>query len=116
MTLGQAQRAFTLCVAQLIEWAYAHGYELTLAEVYRTPEQARIMAMQGSGIVNSNHIRRLAVDLNLFRDGKWLTRTEDHAELGAHWKTLHPLARWGGDFGGKRPDGNHYSFEWEGVQ
>lgn len=114
MTLGETQRAFTRTLADLIVFAYDQGFELTIAEAYRTPEQARIMAASGKGIVNSLHVKRLAVDLNLFRGGKWLTRTEDHAPLGAHWKTLHPLARWGGDF--SRPDGNHYSFEWEGVQ
>jgi hypothetical protein len=114
VTLGEAQRQFSPCLARLILWAYEQGFEITIAEVYRTPEQAIRNAHAGTGIVNSVHVKRLAADLNLFRGGKWLTTSADHAPLGAHWKTLHDLARWGGDF--SRPDGNHYSFEWEGVK
>lgn len=65
---------------------------------------------RGSGSGNSLHPDRLAVDLNLFRDGRFLTLSKDHAPLGAYWKTLNPLCRWGGDFHPK-PDGNHYSIE-----
>ena len=49
---------------------------------------------------------------NLFKDGKFLTSSEDHRTLGEFWKTLHPDCCWGGDF--SRPDGNHYSMEWQG--
>ena len=52
----------------------------------------------------SFHYNRLAADLNLFRDGKYLTRTEDHRPLGERWIELG--GSWGGDF--KNPDGNHY--------
>jgi len=58
------------------------------------------------------HPLRLAQDLNLFRKGVWLTRTEDHRELGEWWERLDPVCRWGGRF--SRPDGNHYSHAWEG--
>ena len=114
MTLGEKQREFPLAVAALITWAYQEGYEITFGEAYRTPEQAEWNAQQGKGIANSLHTKRLAVDLNLFKDGEYLTRSEDYAPLGQKWKTLHPLACWGGDF--SRPDGNHFSFEHEGVR
>jgi hypothetical protein len=103
------QHEFTRAIAKLIEWAYAQGYTLTFGEAWRTPEQAKLNAASGKGIASSLHIERLAVDFNLFKNGKWLNRTEDHAPLGAYWKSLHPAARWGGDFKA-RPDGNHYSF------
>lgn len=114
-TLGQKQRRFTQYVALLIQFAYENGYELTFAEAYRTSEQAALNAKKGSGTANSLHCSRLAVDLNLFKDGQYLTRTEDHAPLGAYWKSLHPDCRWGGDFKG-RPDGNHYSLTPDGVR
>lgn len=112
MTLRETQSEFVRCVAELIHFAYAHGYELSFGEAYRTPEQAKRNAEQGIGIANSVHCSRLAVDFNLFRNGAWLTKTSDHAPLGQYWKGLHPLARWGGDF--RSPDGNHYSFQYEG--
>lgn len=114
MTLQEIQSEFVRCVGKLIEFAADRGYELTFGETYRSPAQALAMAQSGKGIRNSLHCKRLAVDLNLFRDNVFLTTSESHRPLGVHWKTLHPLARWGGDF--SRPDGNHYSFEYNGVQ
>jgi hypothetical protein len=115
MTLGEKQRTFALNVAKLIIWAYEQGYELTLSEAYRTPEQAELNAKAGKGIANSLHTQRLAIDLNLFRGGRWLQFSEQHRPLGEFWKSLHPDNRWGGDFR-PRPDGNHYSMEHEGVK
>lgn len=103
MTLGQKQRRFTRMVAQLIEFAYAAGYELTFGEAYRTPQQARWNAEKGIGIANSLHCDRLAVDFNLFRDGEYLTETEDHRPLGEFWESI------GGSWGGRFNDGGHYS-------
>ena len=37
LTLGQKQRLFAKLVAQLIQHAYAQGYELTLGDAYRDP-------------------------------------------------------------------------------
>lgn len=118
MTLGERQRLFTRLVGLLIEFAYQQGYELSLGEAYRTPEQAKLNAQKGTGISNSLHCDRLAIDLNLFKDGVYLTRSEDHAPLGEFWKNLHVECCWGGDFkdstGRPRSDGNHYSLSWGG--
>lgn len=115
LTLGQKQRLFTRLVAKLIERAYEMGYELTLGEAWRTPEQAKLNAQGGSGISTSLHISRLAIDLNLFKDGKFLTTSDEHRPLGEYWKSLHELCRWGGDFR-PRPDGNHYSITHGGFK
>lgn len=114
MTLGEKQRRFTELIARLITWCYANGYELTFGEAYRTPEQAALNAQSGAGIANSLHTKRLAIDLNLFRDGVFLTTKENYAPVGEYWKTLDPEARWGGDF--TRPDSDHFSLEHEGVR
>jgi hypothetical protein len=106
MTLGEKQRQFTLDVALLIIEAYRLGYELTFGEAYRTPEQAALNAKKGTGIAASLHTNRLAIDLNLFRNGKYLTDTESHRPLGEYWESLRPENRWGGRF--TKPDGNHY--------
>ena len=112
MTLGQKQREFTLMLAGLITWAYEQGYELTFGEVYRTPEQASWNAAHGTGIANSLHTKRLAADLNLFKDGKYLTASEDYSPLGEKWESMG--GSWGGRF--SKPDGNHFSLEHEGVR
>jgi len=108
MTLGQKQKLFTRLVGHLIEYAYHNGYELTLGDAYRDPRLHGEMGVKKSySAANSSHKERLAIDLNLFKGGVFLTTSEAHKPLGAYWKTLHDDCRWGGDF--KSPDGNHYS-------
>jgi len=115
LTLGQKQRLFPLLVTALIKQIYTLGLEMTFGETYRTPEQAALNEKRGLGIANSLHIKRLAIDINLFKDGIYLTNCDDYAVLGTFWKSLHPLARWGGDFTNLK-DGGHFSLEHEGVK
>lgn len=113
MTLSEKQQLFTILIAQLILWADGKGYRLTFGEAYRTPEQAAINAKKGSGISNSLHTKRLAVDLNLFINGQYQTDSAAYLPLGEYWESL------GGSWGGRfksRPDGNHFSLEHEGVR
>lgn len=113
MSLREQQCCFAGLVAQLISWAISQGYELTLGEAFRTPEQAAWNAAHGTGIANSLHCQRLAIDLNLFKDGMLMTTVDDYQPLGTYWKSLHADARWGGDF--SKPDADHFSLTWGGV-
>lgn len=115
MNLAQKQRAFTLRISQLIAALYRAGYEVTLGEAWRPPETARLYAQGGKGIANSLHCSRLAIDLNLFKAGTFLTKTDDYKEAGELWEALStPDAEcvWGGTFG----DGNHFSISHNGVR
>lgn len=112
MSLREKQSLFVVLVGKLIAKATEDGYELTFGEAYRSPEEAARLAKSGKGIVASLHTQRLAVDLNLFRDGVWLTSTEAWRPLGEWWEKQHELCRWGGRF--KRQDGNHVSLAHEG--
>ena len=96
MSMGQTQRAFVRAVALLILYIYERGYECSFGDASATAGHRK----------NSLHYVRLAIDLNLFRDGEYLTTTEAHREFGRFWKSLHVGCRWGGDF--DNPDGNHY--------
>lgn len=113
-SLRQKQSRFALAVALLIQEADRRGYAVTLGDAYRTPGQAMANALSGSGIASSLHCERLAIDLNLFRDGRYITDGEGHADLGRWWKELHPDHRWGGDF--KKKDFNHYSLSSDGKR
>jgi hypothetical protein len=104
MTLRQKQSLFVFLIARLILFANENKLELTFGEAYRSPEEAKRQSKLGKGIENSLHIKRLAVDLNLFKDGKYLSSTESHRILGEWWERQHPLCRWGGRWN----DGNHY--------
>lgn len=117
MTLRQKQSLFVRLVAQLILKATEMGYELTWGETYRTPEQAALNAKKGTGIKNSLHTQRLAVDFNLFKDGQFLDSSEAHRPLGEYWESLSTpdyTCCWGGRF--SKPDGNHYGLEHNGVK
>jgi hypothetical protein len=105
MTLRQKQSLFATLVARLIQHAVTEGYEVTFGETYRSPEEADRLARLGAGVRNSLHTARLAVDLNLFKDGVFQTTSGAHRPLGEWWERQHPLCRWGGRF----QDGNHYS-------
>ena len=110
-TLGQKQRRFTTMVAKLIEWAYSNGYELTFGDAYRDPRLHGEMGVKkGYGATNSCHKLRLAVDLNLFKGGAYLSSTEDHLPLGEYWESI------GGTWGGRFQDGNHYSLSHGGFK
>src|SRR5689334_1692067 len=87
-TLGEKQREFTRLVAMLIDFAYSRNYSLTFGEAYRTPEQAALNAKKGTGIANSLHTQRLAIDLNLFKNGKYCTDSRDYEALGVYWESL----------------------------
>jgi hypothetical protein len=115
--VGQ-QQVFALNVAKLIQYAYEQGYAITLGEAYRSPEEARRLAILNKGISASLHCERLAVDLHLWHGGRFLTDSGEYRPLGVYWKSLHPENAWGGDFrdryGRPKPDGNHFSMTWQG--
>ena len=98
MSLGQSQRKFTLMIAHLIAWIYEQGYELTLGDAYATTGHMK----------DSLHYSRLAIDLNLFKAGVYLTTTDDHRLIGEKWESM------GGTWGGRFKDGNHYSLAYGG--
>lgn len=98
------QAIFTANVARLILYINEQGYSCTFGEAYRPPETAALYAQQRRGIKNSLHCIRLAVDLNLFKDGAYLPNSEAHRPFGEYWEKLNALNRWGGRWA----DGNHY--------
>jgi hypothetical protein len=113
-TLLDLQQTFALLSARLIIWANEQGYGITYSEAYRSPQEAALNAKSGAGIAASLHCERLAIDLNLFKDGVLLESVADNKPLGDHWKTLSELARWGGDF--SKPDADHFSLTYLGVE
>lgn len=115
MTLLQKQKAFPKLLITLFDYCIDHGYELTLGEAYRPKETAELYERQGRGISNSLHRCRLAIDINLFKDGAFLTKTEDYKLIGEFWEGMSTdllTLCWGGRF----HDGNHFSISHGGVK
>lgn len=106
--LRKKQARFSNMAARLILEAQALGFEVTLGEAYRSPEEAARLAKAGKGVKRSLHCDRLAIDLNLFWAGALVTDTAGHRPLGEWWESI------GGAWGGRFGDGNHYSLEHEG--
>jgi hypothetical protein len=91
------QEQFCLNVAKLILFINVSGYKCTFGETFRTKEQAQIYAKQGKGIVDSNHLYKLAVDLNLFdKDGKYVADSKSYEQFGIYWENLNKNNEWGG--------------------
>lgn len=138
-TLGDLQKLFIELFAQWITWALSKGYRFSFGEAKRSDEQSEINAMgetarielaglirpffsrlsdailnngKADGIRKTAHGNQLAIDLNAFKDGKYLILTDQWKELGEYWESLNPLCRWGGRFG----DGNHLSLEYNGIK
>ena len=94
MSLRTEQSEFVKAVGELIRRAYDLGYELTFGDTYPFRKHRE----------GSFHGKGLAIDLNLFQNGIYLTSTESHQALGEFWESL------GGTWGGHWNDGNHYSW------
>lgn len=96
--LVNEQHRFTIMIAKLLIYAESIGYQVTGGDWYRDYRC-------NYGKPGSFHKLRLAFDINLFKDGVYLTETEDHMELGIYWEACG--GTWGGRFSDN--DGNHYS-------
>ena len=111
--LSEKQFKFTRLVSKLMQFAWDNGYELKFGDAFRDPrafgEMGKVISY---GHPKSAHKQRLAIDLLLFKNGAWLTKTEDYKTLGVFWEGLDSDCRWGGRFA----DGNHFSIEINGIK
>lgn len=113
--LSDKQKTFMRLLPRLIDYAHYLGFEVSIGDGYRDPRVfGQVGIKHGYGHANSCHKMRLAIDLNLFDKGEYVTTSEGHKILGEYWKSLDPLCRWGGNF--STPDGNHYSIEHDGCR
>jgi hypothetical protein len=111
MKLGKKQELFAVLIAEHMVWLHEMGYAIRCGDFFASTGHR----------VGSNHYKKLAADLNLFKDGAYLNKTSDHTESGAMWESRHELCRWGGNWDKDEragepgeDDGNHYSLIHEG--
>jgi hypothetical protein len=104
LSLVSDQAVFLSQAALLIRHAPEVGLAVTAGELYRTPEQQRLYYESGrSRTMNSQHMKRLALDLNFFQlktDGTLRLVSDSAAvrHLGAFWESLDPKNSWGGNW------------------
>lgn len=143
MTLSAARIVFTRALGKLLVEADRLGIEVAIDETKRHPLVAdwnashcrvysggrrcelaanAVIHREGTegrhaflpiGIRFSTHRDALAADLILYIAGQPSSARVHFEPLGAYWKGLHPMLRWGGDFTGF-PDLGHFSHEWQG--
>lgn len=113
MTLREARIAFTYALVALVWYATDQGYEMAFAEGM---DRKTLKDPTTDHMAGSLHEIGLAQDIDLYKDGTYLTTTDDHKRFGDWWEQYGkdnklPLV-WGGHF----HDGNHYSLSFNGKQ
>jgi len=104
MSLVHEQSVFLMHVCELLRKATELGFLTSGGELYRTPEQQALHVKNGrSQTMSSQHLKRLAIDLNFFREGAngaadLTYDVETLRPLGQFWESLDPANRWGGNW------------------
>jgi peptidoglycan L-alanyl-D-glutamate endopeptidase CwlK len=93
------QEEFTKDMLEFIKHCFDSGYTVTMGEVYRTADQQKIYYDTGrSKTMNSMHLKRSAMDLNIFKDGRLLVDKTELQDLGDSWEAMSSGNRWGGNW------------------
>lgn len=99
MSLRNEQSKFAEDVGELISWCFFNGYEITFGEALRTKEQQKIyFDNKKSNTMESNHLVKLAIDMNFFIKGELTYDKKDLQQVGDFWESLDEKNRWGGNF------------------
>lgn len=99
MSLVNEQHTFLQDACVLIAFAAKNGFQVTGGELFRTPEQQDFYVKAGlSKTKNSYHLKRLAIDLNFFKNGKYITDKATLQVLGDYWESLSSKNSWGGNW------------------
>jgi len=97
--LGREQEKFSRHVLLLLINIDADGYTFRLGETYRSPaDQIARFHSGASQSPSSLHFYKLAIDLFIFKDGKYLKEKKDLQEIGDYWESLDEINKWGGNW------------------
>ena len=99
MSLVVEQAQFLMDACKLVVFATKQGFVVTGGELFRTPEQQEIYLKTGrSKTMNSYHLKRCAIDLNFFKEGKLIYDKAVLQPLGDYWESLNKKNSWGGNW------------------
>lgn len=91
MSLVNEQHTFLQDVSKLLQYISSQGFQVTGGELFRTPEQQQIYVKTGrSTTFNSKHLSRLAIDLNIFKEGSLIYDVSILEPIGKYWESLSP--------------------------
>ena len=105
MKLSEKQQDFSRKVGIFLLWIYSHpGWAVTIDEIYRSQRLQDIYYKEGkTKTCYSKHTKKLAMDLNLFKNGRLIVERKKYRPLGEFWEFC-LSGRWGGRFGIKKRD------------
>ena len=107
MSLSDDQKLFAQDTVKLFLYLYETNCQFTYGEAFRTKEQQKIYyETNKSKTLNSKHLERKAIDLNIWVDGVLTYKEEDLRHVGEYWKSLSTSNTWGGDW--RFRDTNHF--------
>lgn len=122
MKLSEKQFIFSCMVGRFLSricgCSAITGLTVSIGDVSRSQYQQKHNVKLGlSKTFDSKHCKRLAIDLNLFLHGVYVTQAEPYRSLGLIWESLG--GRWGGRFGVKKKDyetkigwdSNHFEYK-----
>lgn len=99
-TLGTQQEIFSRDMVKLFTYIHARGLEIRIGEVWRPQEmQDWYLRLGKTKTANSQHTKKLAVDIYVFRNGV-MVNTATMQEIGRFWESLSTFNRWGGSWRG----------------
>lgn len=101
MSMVQEQASFLLDACALVVYATEQGFVVTGGELVRPIEMQQLYVKSGrSKTMDSQHLKRLAIDLNFFKDGRLVQSREELKPLGDWWEARNTKNRWGGNWRG----------------
>ena len=99
MSLRTEQSIFAKDFTMFLSWLLSEGYEFTFGEAQRGIEQQRAYVESGrSKTFDSLHLKKLAFDLFIFKDGRLLASKEETQFAGNKWESIAAKNSWGGNW------------------
>ncbi|MCX3264930.1 M15 family metallopeptidase domain-containing protein [Pedobacter agri] len=90
-SLNKLQFTFTRNLNKLLTVCFSSGFEVTMGEVFRTELQQQVyFKLCKTKTLDSYHLKRLAVDLHLFKDNIFLSENSAYEFLAEYWGKLDP--------------------------
>jgi peptidoglycan L-alanyl-D-glutamate endopeptidase CwlK len=99
MALSDEQFEFAKDVSLLFQHLIKGEYKFTIGDVQRSEEQQVLNYKMGlSKTMRSQHLKKLAIDLNIFINGKLTYDKAKLQSIGDYWERLNSKNEWGGNW------------------